>query len=255
MIQVPFDLRQLEFHQCHFFDTGFYNPRNLESNFNYHVARLQPPISDPSRGPVLTLEEWTSTRQQTEPIQEVILQVLNIVPMYLDGYGFKHGMKLHELVLVVWACRSDSYLGFFGAKGRLHLSRLKTLRLFVLLDHTVSHSVLHLFKKGHLAYKVDLQLLDDLIFMSELIEKKVESITSKGQDVYFGQNSEQALLNYKDYTKAHSIRTMVFGNVDFCFASLGPKTVEPHLADIRVCLPNNLDSVVVWRAKKADEDE
>lgn len=253
--RVPFCLVDLEFHQCYYRQRDFLSSEGIEARFNEGVMRNQPLISDPRRGPLLCLDEWSSGKAPTTPLKYVLLQVIQVMPLKVEGIALADGLVLHELVVKPWECRSDEYLGFW-AKGRYHLSRCKSLRLFLLLDKAVTHSVLHLYKKGHLALVADLELLDDIVYQSEILEKLVDSFVNHySQTVHLGLTLQEAQQNQKAWDKATSILIQVFGQVDFCFASLGSQAADPSLANTSLVLTEDLEAIFLPEEQAMAEEQ
>ena len=252
--KLPLRLLDLEFHQCYFVDKGFYSPEHIEEGFKESIIKYQPLISDPSRGPILSLEEWTSTRMPTESFQYVLLQVMQIIPLKIDDKEQNTGLVLHQLEVKPWAYRSDSFMGFF-AKGRSHLSRLKSLNLYLVLDRAITHSVLHLYKKGHLALIADLPFMDELAFRSEEIDRRVNDLVELGHTVQIGSTVQQSYQNNTDNYKVSEIRTFVYGDMDFCFVSVGRETTVPGLSNINVVLIDDLDSIFFGHRQDFNNEE
>ena len=241
--RVPLCLVDLEFHQCYYREKHWLSGESIEARFNEGVMKNQPPISDPRRGPVLCLDEWTSSKAPKTPLKFVLLQVIQVMPLKVEGIAMADGLVLHELVVKPWECYSDQYLGFW-AKGRYHLEDCKSLRLYLLLDKAVTHSVLHLYKKGHLALVADLALLDDIVYQSEILEKLVDSFVNfYDQTVHLGLTLQEAQHNQKEWDKARSILVQVFNQVDFCFASLSSQVADPSLANTNLVLTEELEAI------------
>jgi hypothetical protein len=253
--RVPLTLVDMEFHQCYYTEHEFYGKEDIEARFNEAVMLNQPLISDPSRGPVICLDEWTSGKAPTDPIKYFLLQVIQIMPLKVEGIAMANGLVLHELVVKPWGCRSDDYLGFW-AKGRYHLSHCKAMNLYLLLDKAVTLSVLHLYKKGHLALVADLELLDDLLFHSERLEKLVHHFVNfYDHTVYLGLTQQQSKQNQKDQDKARRIQIRVFQEVDFCFASLGSQSADPRLANTNLFLTEDLEAIFLQERLQEPAEE
>ena len=245
---------EFEFHQCYYSDLSFYSAESIESRFNGGIMQYQPLIGDPRRGTVLTIEQDMSNKKPSDPIKYVLLQVFQIMPIKVVGITMNQGLILHELVMKVWTCRSDDYLGSF-AKGQYHLSPLKTLNLYMLLDKEVCHSILHLYKKGHLALLANLKLLEQLTTMSEQLQARVMTFIDWDYTVHIGLTLQQAHQNSNDNYKAQCICTCVFQEVDFCFISLGSEITNPALANVEIAFTDDVNSVFLKHEQEIIEEQ
>ena len=148
-----------------------------------------------------------------------------------------------------WFSGSDSFLGYWGS-SRSCLTPIKSLKLHLMLDRAISHSVLHLFKKGHLCLSLGLECMDQLGFISERLTDKLNNLVEQGYEAITGLNFPQALQNCKDYLKASTIKTCVFGEIDLCFATVGSEANQPGLANTNLVLSDDLNLLFI-----ADDNE
>ena len=218
--QATMHFIHFDFHDSYFIDRGFYKTEDIEARFEHALTLNQSLQSNLDLGSFLTLEQSTIAKLPTEPTDQVLLQIIQIMPHKVEHHQKDTGLILHEMVVALWALRDDSFLGKFS-KGRFHLTQLHRDSLFIVLDKPVNDTVLHLNKKKHLGLLLDMRFMDQLISNSKALYSQMRDKVELGYDVYIGMTLQQAMENWRLNYKATCIRSGVFGEIDHCFISLG----------------------------------
>jgi len=239
--RMPLKFVNLQFHDCYYvLRESDPPPEKIESSFENSFIYCQPLKADPSRGEVLRVQEWTSHRKPELPPDSYLVQVLHMMPAVIQGYGVPTKKAfVHCLVVKVWGVRPDySFMGMYG-KGRSHLEPVPDLRqLTLILNRPISHGVLHLYKKGHLGFMIDPFTLKELVTLSKLITKSLDSLACF-YTIWNGLNEPEAIKNCEDHHQANS-HLHVFSFFDSCFATISPASTEPALQDVDVILTSDL---------------
>jgi hypothetical protein len=237
--KVPLTFLNFEFHELHYNDTKFYSAQSIEEKFQEAVASNQSALLAANKDRCLSISQWTSSKQPPKPTSDVLLQIFQVMPLTIDCQCQNNNLILHEFVVKPWYCSSDSFLDQ-SSKSRHCLSRLPSIKLYLILDRPITHQVLNLHKKGHLCLSLSLKSMDDLAFTSEKLIEQLQHMMELDFTVQTGLTFQNAIQNCKDFQKSTLIRTAVFGEVDLCFVSIGAESMHPSLANTNLILSSDL---------------
>lgn len=239
----------LTFVKINFLETYYYN-RNDDNDPFYSTAKdfqgcithfHKPNDNEPKQGELLQIEEWTSLRKPKEPSNQVLLQVFNLMPTWLNKLGSQNGEQyLHSILVKPWTiCDENSFMGFWG-KGRKHLGRMISnhTELFLALDRPVTLSVNHLFKTGHIGLLMDQAFYDELVTRSKNF-RRVPNFRWTSSSSRVGLTKEEDLENRQNYIRASNIKHS-FGFIDSSFVTLEHYSKDSDLSKLHAVIIDNL---------------
>ncbi len=249
------DLTQLavtvKFVEFNFLDVFYiakdpYNPELIEKWFEEGVAVCQPRGYYRSLGPSLSIDKWTlqleeRTRHSTNDDQYVILQILHMMPLRLDGHDNAR-LVLHELVVVAWDCEDD-WTPLKPTERRFKMKRREEEQFLLVLDRWVSHSVLHAFRKGHLALMFHQTMYLKMLNYSKELMKKVNDEVERGMNVQLGRSFDEISTNLDNYHRARALLRKVFDLVDVALTVITRETPVEELQGARILITDELTGV------------
>ncbi len=224
-----------------------YDPELIEKWFEEGVWECMPRSLGPlPGGRALSIDRWTKqfeerTRKSSDDDQYVILQILQMMPLRLNGDDNAR-LVLHELVVVAWDCE-DGWTPLKPQERRFKMKRREEEQFVLVLDRWVSHSVLHACRKGHLGLMFHEVMYLKMLNHSKELMKKVNEEVERGMNVQLGRSFEEISSNLDKYHKARALLRKVFDLVDVALSVVTGETPVEELQGVRMLITDELTGV------------
>ena len=245
--EVPLTLVNIDFLETYYYYRNDDNDPyySTEKDFKGCLAHFhQPNDKDAKQGDLLSVQEWKSLRRPKEKSIKVLLQVFNMMPIWLDKLGTqKENHFLHAVLVRPWhLCSEDSFMGFWG-KGRTHLDRMlgQISSLFLVLDRPVNLSVSHLYKTGHIGILLELPFFEDLLARSKAF-RRMPDFHWESSSPRVGQTKEEDQENRNKYIKASNIQH-TFRFIDSSFVKLQSFAPDSDLVKVHALMVNDISEI------------
>jgi hypothetical protein len=253
--EIPIQFCSFDFNRCYFQGREWRSPEDIEAQFEYQVMKWQPLLCDPRRGPVISMELWNPLVEKTSaPPTQVILQVLSLHPFKWD-YSLKTEHILHEMVLVPWTCKPDTFFAKAGKQRyRLGHRNRKEFKIYLILNREVTVSVLHLYMSQHLGIILNQDLYEELIVNSDELSQRIEGKIELGDNLYSGSTRQKACDNACTNDRAKGFSN-VFDFIDIAYSTIQGQVLDPELQNIRLLVSPEICAVHRWPDNPFDDDE
>lgn len=243
--KIPLTFIDFNFLQCYAAKDEYYEWEDIEAKFGEGILRVQHLSCDPNRGPVLTLYQLNeSLLPANEYAERIMLQILNIMPFKMGDYH-DAPLILHEMEVVTWAIDSPDTMTTKGIQA-YKCRRLKYNRLFIVLECWLAKSIVHCYRKGHLAFCFKQEIFRTLLNNSKVLKKSLDDFVETSTTVICGLTLQQAYVNCRQNHKAFMLHLGVYGQVDLAFVSLNnPSTsTDISLNSLHLILTDDFEKVL-----------
>ena len=250
---IEFDIRDL-----FYFVKEFYVPPLVEEWFNEGVFICQPrSMSIMPLGPALTIEPWSlqeenKKRHSTTTEKYVLLQILQMMPLKLDGHDSAK-LVLHELAVVAWNCLEDCS-PLKPEERRYVLRRRPEAQVVLVLDRWVSHAVLHACRKKHEGLLFEASMYSLLLHYSGKLKDQVDEEVESGLNVQLGRTVQEMSWNQDQYHRARALINRVFDLVDIAYVVIRRESTEEKLKGARLLLTDELKDVKPPKPSPEDQE-
>jgi len=254
MIQLaPIKLQYFDFGDCYYYLPTDSSPDSFESRFYHGVSTYQPTMNDLDLGELINTQPFLGKQPISDVNDDVFLQVLQVMPFRADCQRKNSGYHLHELLLEVWTCRRDPFLGIFDER-RLQMIRHGPWNLFAVLDRPVNLSKLHLFKRRHFCLRLSTINWTRICERSSMLRSQLDRMVEQGCTFYTGITEQQAYRNCERQEVASSLRSMVWDSIDLAYTQLHDLVEMPRLQGTSMVMNGDLEVIFAQREPSGDED-